>query len=889
MQRFLGELVKTLSTQDFHYRNTTLILPSQRAAVFLKQEFTLANATKSTWLPRIVTFNEWMGEVSGITPADSLELKFIFYTAYSNVYKSEAQSISDVFSWCDVLIKDFNDLDSHLIDNAKFFKNLSNYTEIEHFSFLKAPLTQKQQQYQRFWNKMPELHRAFKTELQKAELGYPGMIASLASEKMDNFLNATDGKFLVAGLNALSGAEKAILKKIEAAGRGKVYYDADPFYINEKNHHAGLFIRRNINEKIGEILAPPESLSEKNQDITIHTAGHELDQADVVAGLLENLNPDELKNTALVLADEKFLIPLLSRLPESLSAPNITMGIGLLDTLFNHFIDILQELRSNQSATMERKEPQISNHPFIRKLFAVNPKDSKALKAVCVKFVEDANPKGETYFSSVKTLLDRFNEVVQNTRSDSFVILQTRIILTEMTRCINRLEKTGSTAELDQKIINGLLKRAVSGKQLSLLSEPTENLQILGLLETRALGFDRVILCSANEDIIPGSPRLDSFFPFEIKGHHKLPGRREKECVFAYHFYRLLHDAKNVDIIHFSESGGVRSSEKSRYIQQLDYQLSRINSNLTLHHKTHGKELPAAHVKNQVLEKTPEVIENITKHLKRGISPSSFNRYLEDSLEWYYGNVLKLQEPERSPLDSAGFGTIVHRVLELLYKNRLNKIITEAEMDAIDGEVEDALKKAFEEIEGMNAELKGVLAINYQLAKKMVTNYLMSERKLLKAGDLVEVKGCEKSLGFTKNLSINGQEMEMKFKGQIDRLEVRNSQLYLVDFKTGRVQAADVKTNEIERDKLAGKRYYNQLMLYKWLAQAEYPESGNASGQIITLTAPHQRSLISEYTGKADEWQAFENVVVEIIEEMLNEDIPLQRNPDFKYPVFEQN
>ncbi|MFN2428960.1 MAG: hypothetical protein ABR574_03010, partial [Cryomorphaceae bacterium] len=196
MQRFLEDLVKKISKKDFQFRNTTLILPSQRAAVFLKREFANAHKGSPTWLPRIITFNEWMSEVSGVAPADSLELKFAFYDAYKKVYKGDAQGISEVFSWCDVLIKDFNDLDGHLIDNSKFFKNLSNYTEIEHFSFLKSPLTEKQHRYQRFWNQIPDLHRAFKAELKKSGLGYPGMIASEVSEKMESFLGNSDGRYV---------------------------------------------------------------------------------------------------------------------------------------------------------------------------------------------------------------------------------------------------------------------------------------------------------------------------------------------------------------------------------------------------------------------------------------------------------------------------------------------------------------------------------------------------------------------------------------------------------------------------------------------------------------------------------------------------------------------
>ncbi|MFN2428959.1 MAG: PD-(D/E)XK nuclease family protein, partial [Cryomorphaceae bacterium] len=694
---------------------------------------------------------------------------------------------------------------------------------------------------------------------------------------------------IAAGLNALSGAEKVILKKLEDSGRGKVFYDADPFYINDKNHHAGLFIRRNLNEGIGEILPPPISISEKKLEITIHTAGHEIDQAGVVAGLLANLNPDELKNTAIVLTDEKFLIPLLTRLPERLSAPNITMGIGLLDSLFINFIDLLEGLRASNTEAIEKKEREIENHPLMRKFNAMDADAYIGLKSHFFEFVQASNPGDENYFNHLKNIFRELTRFIQSAESNSFEVLQSRILLTEMSRCINRLDKMENTAELNQKVLNGLLKRSIAGKQLNLLSEPTENLQILGLLETRALGFDRIILCSANEDIIPGSQRSDSFFPFEIKTHHKLPGRREKECVFAYHFYRLLHDSKKVDIIHYNESEGMRSGEKSRYIHQIEYQLSRINPNIGLHLKTHQKKLPAAHVKEQVLEKTPEVIENIKAHLRRGISPSSLNRYLEDSLEWYYGNVLKLEEPERDPLDSAGFGTIVHEVLETLYKNRLNKTITLKEMDAIEGELEGALREAFEKIEGINSDLKGVLAINYELAKKMVTNYLGAEKKRIKEGDLVEVKGCEVALEIEENLSINGAEMDIHFKGKIDRVELRNGELHLVDFKTGSVDVREVKTTQIDREKLAGKRYYNQLMLYKWLAKTKYSEYGDTQGQIITLTAPHKRDLTSQYTGKGDEWEIFEEVMREIIEEMLHTEFPLRRNPDFKYPMFEKN
>ena len=122
----------------------------------------------------------------------------------------------------------------------------------------------------------------------------------------------------------------------------------------------------------------------------------------------------------------------------------------------------------------------------------------------------------------------------------------------------------------DLKTLAQFFRQLIISENLSFQGEPLRGLQLMGMLETRVLDFENLILISTNEGILPTNNQQSSFIPFDVKLAFDLPTYREKDAIFSYHFFRLLQRAKNVFIIYNTEHDVFGSGEKSRFVTQLE-------------------------------------------------------------------------------------------------------------------------------------------------------------------------------------------------------------------------------------------------------------------------------------------------------------------------------
>ncbi len=909
MSDFLRQMAEKLVQTDTPLSDYIVISPTRRASNKLKSELAgLLN--KDSWLPEFLTINQWTERLSGLQPADNLELKFACYEAYVNVLQSQAQGISDFFSWSDILIRDFNDIESQLIETKPFFKELTDYTEIEHFSFLTSPLTEKQERYRSFWNAIPKIHAQFNQFLLNQGLGYSGLILRTALKKVKDEDYKMKNRLLVVGFNAFSKAESELLKVYQAHGQAQVYYDTDDYYLNQPENHAGVFIRRNLKNNLGEPLPTPRSLAERPLNIELCAAAHRVDQAQVVAGLLEELTADELKKTVLVLADESLLIPVLDKLPNSIEQPNITMGISVSDSTFTSWLDSLYEVLTHRLEDKKKfkfsveKVHSFFSHPFSQflapetdfKMAEMNGfMEQEELREL--KFINEENwieivlnfwtSTGANRGEELNALLTAIAEKAKSNKISTIAILQAEKAIALLQRGLIQLGKFSEEKLLSNQVHHQLLMRMVAGGSIDLVGEATDKLQIMGILETRALAFDRVIICGVNEDTLPKKPSLESFVPFEIRNHHLLPGKKEKEAVYAYNFYRLIQHAANVQLIYHTDKSHFSGGEKSRYIHQIEYDLKRLNPNLKVVNRNLFHPPIASEALKTEIVKTPEIIEKIKDHFKRGLSISSINRYLDDPLDWYYNYVLRFREPDTGEIDVATFGNIVHEVLEDLYKPVLNKVLTLSDMQLMQSRVEDTLSQTIGKyVLGKKLE-NGINRIHLETSKLLIHNYLKSESELLSKGETITCIDVEKRLERTLVIHSEGEEIAVLFKGSADKVQRRNGVLEILDYKTGNVDARAVKIKDFSIEEMAKVPKSVQLMTYNWMA-SEVFEDAKINSRIIALPTPYNRKLeiLFERNDKevVTEFEAF---LREIILEMLNAEIVIEKNTEFLYATYE--
>lgn len=914
MHHFLEAIARNITHSSTPVRDHIVILPTRRSAYHLKQ--IIAEKQPDGWLPRFTTLNKWTEEVSGLKAADRLQLKFVCYEAYAKTLGGDAVDLSAFFAWGDTLIDDFNDIESGNIRPDTLFRELNEYTDITHLSFLDEPLTDKQQRYQKFWRSLKDVHKNFNEALLSEGIGYAGLIAQKASQAWPDFSKRHSGtKIIVAGFNALSQSESILFEKMVGDGLCEVFYDSDPSYLNDSANHAGMFIRRNVSKGLGQALTNPSPFGSAPVEITYSEAPDKIAQADIAAALLEKIPTGELSETALVLADESMLIPMLNRLPSIVREANITMGIALSNSSFSDWVDKVFELRDRMlreaggSFVISERLSALMRHPFSGLLNPENgpvPKvDMRASYTNLSLFRDEIRPTAYAWIlpllgdwennadkaaEAFGAFAEAASPLIENSNGRGPEVRMAGEALTMLMRLLQKLKRYPQIKNLKHDALHNLITDALRSSSTDLIGEPAKGLQIMGLLETRALSYRHIILCDVNEEVLPGSPRLDSFIPFEIRGYHKMPGKREKESVFAYYFYRLLQGSTSFYTVFHNDNTGPWGAERSRYINQLEYYVAPKYPQVTVTALPFKSDLTPPPVRKLVIEKSEEVLRHIFNYITVDkASASGINRFFESSLEWYYENVLKLHTPEEEGrLSHADFGTLVHNTLEQLYKMyNSGRLLTAEDIKHMQQSSNDVLHQNFSESNRITQFERGHNRLQFETARAMVDAYFKSELSAVKKGDRVEYIDAEQRLERSMAFTLRGSEVRAEFKGSADLVVRRNGIIRVIDFKTGKVESKDLGVKEFEKSAFAKKPKALQLMLYAWMARGKYPNEP-VETQIISLPRPSDRGLSVHLTMEsAEDEVAFEEVLQEVVAEMTDPEIPLSANSEFKYAAFE--
>lgn len=907
---FLRRVAQCIWQQDTPLQHQEVVLPTRRAAGALRSILT-ESAGAATWLPRFTTIDEWACEIAGLTQADPLELRFMCYEAYRKHLGGNAARIGAFFTWVDVLLGDFNDLEQYLIAPGELFRELNAYKELEHFSFLTdGPLSERQESYRRFWSALPAIHRELNERLLRAGIGYPGLISRQAASRWAAYRQMNPAVYYtIAGLNALSAAEAKLLRQVQESHAGRIYFDADPTWLAQPANHAGLFIRRYVGEGLGEVLAPEPTLHERPVQVVLTDAVNRIQLCDALAAHLSPLSPDELRRTAVVLTDESLLTPVLNRLPPHITQVNVTMGLSAAEGAFYHWLESLFNLQeaAGEGPFAERLLTEWLTQPLWKHLSlweteTLPTRDTIARPgtpgeswwdevcfppriAECLVPWQDA----PAALDGIAMLCDILGGCLEEARGHRHELYHCAKGLAALSTAVQKLRTYPEASALELRNLASILLRAVRSASLAITGDPYDGLQVMGLLESRTLGFDRVYLLPANEGKLPGTQRTESFIPFEIRQYHHMPGKREREAVYAYLFYRLLSHSDHFCALYLSDTDDPEGGERSRYVLQLQYELTEV----------YGKPAPvSARLSQKVsassctpkIEKNESVLELISTYVGTRLSASGINKFLADPLDWFYSNVLSLQEPEDEPgITHALYGTLLHSTLEQLYTPYLNAVIRPAHIDAMLGGLPRLLARAFAEHQASREHRYGINHIHYERAKHMLRAYLVSEKQRLEAGDVVVVSHLEKKLQAQLSISLpEGGSLTANVKGYADRLEKRNGVLHIVDFKTGNVRMDDLKLPDQTTESYRKKPKAVQLHLYEWLAKQEgIAGAAGACAQIISLVTPAQRQLVPAISlATPEHTRAFEAFLADVVCAMLNSE-PLRRPADSKYAKFE--
>jgi CRISPR/Cas system-associated exonuclease Cas4 (RecB family) len=885
MEFFLEKIAKSLYTEFGNSLSThCLVFPNIRAGLFFLK-YLAAEIDKPVWTPAIMSINDLFRSQSSLRPADNEILLFELYKVYRKIKKSH-ESFDDFYFWGDMLLNDFDDIDKYLADASRVFRNVQELKKIdEQFGGLTKEqteiirrfwtnvnpekLTREKAGFLSVWAILTELYTEFRSLLKEKKLGYEGMIFRDVVEDL-NHKDSTGMKWEVVhfiGFNALNECEKEIMTRLKKEGKARFYWDYDNSYISgSRLNSAGYFLRANLalfGNNMPEDWNYDTLLSQNNGNIkrqTIDTSS-DVGQVKLIPELiadLTDLTDENAHETAVILADENLLIPVLSSLPENITDINITMGYPLRHTsvynlvrrlldlqhrarkengtlLFNHQ-DVIKVLKDSLILELlDEQENEIINEITEKNLLWIPSDILSRTQNLSLFFKKPSSPALlSAYLKEILSLIgsqanaedgETENVSVQKKIRNEFIY---SVILS-----LNRLDAvtSGEEVSLSVETWSRILDRLLRIQSVPFSGEPLSGIQIMGILESRTLDFKNIIMLSVNEGILPAVTVSSSFIPFTLREAFGLPSINHQESIYAYHFYRLLHRAENVTFLYNSDSEGLKSGEVSRFLLQMKYDPVR---------KPEFKNLSFV-IKNQstvntILERTEEhnlrLISRFTNDgsgKKKYFSPSAINTWLNCRMKFYYRYVNELEEKEKitEEIDPAMLGTLLHSAIKKLYEKYKGKVLDNSALDALLINKRDIFAVIVDAIrENFKRENNSIVAVNELIIRDVLLVFI--ERILLrdKAAAPLTILSFENPVGFPVTLRTDKSDIKLWVGGKIDRVDIKGGITRIIDYKTGKISDSVNSTGalfEDDRDKeLDG---WLQTLLYCEAYLAEIPQA----------------------------------------------------------------
>lgn len=843
MISFLSEVSQSIySKHSDELETLVLVLPSKRAATILKNEF-LHLVSSTSISPVIYSIEDFIQELADLKLAGNIQLLFEFYHLYKELTpKDQQEDFFHFISWAQTLLQDFNEIDRYLIEPESFFTHLFHIKELDQFHWTNSEeKTDLQKNYLNLWKKMHLYYTKLNLHLSNQGLAYQGALYKQAHKNCLHYLqnNLLTHHYFI-GFNALNAAEQHIFQEFLKADNTTIYWDLDKTFLEEPSHDAGLFLRKYKNSwpyyKSHEFQFVTQHY-QKEKFIEIIGTPKNVGQVKYIGHILES-NALDAKKTAVVLANESLLTPLINSLPESIYAANITSGFPLSLTPLASFFETLLEVWENKTAHKWYYKDIIAlvSNPVSRMLFdkhwdRIDGLLNKIKEENIVYVLEEqleSIPEiklilPETKYLNVSELIDnclaiitRLREAYKETNNSLFLEY-----LFGYFQVFNQLQQYNNiyASITDIKSLRKVYTATLSLQNVDFKGEPLEGLQIMGMLESRNLDFETVIISSVNEGILPAGKTHNSFIPMDLKIAFGLPTFKEKDAIYTYHFYRLIQRAKHVYILYNTEPNSLEGGEKSRLIHQLTM-LPQPN-----HHVV--EKIAAATISNEKkellsIEKDTSLLDVLKRVAEKGFSPTSLTNYIRNPLDFYSRSVLGIREVEEveETIAANTLGTIVHDTLEYFYKPLEGQLLSLNHINSMRAKVDEKVKDHFSKTYTSVDKLQGKNLISYHVAKRYIENFLDFEEGRLKEGKKIKILHIERSVKML--LPIASLDFKIYLKGKVDRVEMVDECIQIIDYKTGKAESKNVEIvtwEELIEEETYSKAF--QILCYALLIHKE--------------------------------------------------------------------
>lgn len=1011
------------------------IFHNQRAGIFLCHYLKQCAGETPLLLPECTTMNNLLRQRFHMAgeedPNSELLIIHKIYLAYRQVMglTYEERSFEDFYDFGKSLLRDFDDIDKHLVEVDSFLENILNHKELSEdlTTFLskrqwegickliyekdaKLPeLTtmdgskseEMKKRFLDFWIQLPVIYDTAKGLMKEEGLAYEGMMLREAAEQIKTGkLSLTDDGMITVfvGLNAQTRAMYRILDHFKESKKAIFYWDYFTDPILKSPGLAGSFVGRNtsaylsptsgdyhidfdVPDQAGELrTALISTASAVAQTGAIRKLIEDDEQEDGWKKIVQSLSKPgesaplfdsrEPLKTAIVLPDENLLLPLLSNMPKGIGKINVTMGYPIKGIPVAAMLSLLLKYWSNyykrnrryrltevceilmlaalskffsdegmakareglKDKLIKEKKFFISGNELQDLIIQYFPDESRTRKILLTIFREAETlcepttdgvcyPEGAVLTTQVDDLLKLLitetapADEEEDPEQGMIKYIRRELILPQLTsqRAYWERHAESATSPFTYSVVTDLLRTTIARARVPFSGMPLRGLQVMGLLETRGLDFDTVIIPDASEGTLPTATQLDTTIPFSLRKGYNLPTTDLQEQTRAYNFFRLMSRAKRVVFLYDSRTGDASAGEPSRYVQLLrdvyGVPMYEAEASFTLTRaEASGDFIEDKKLVNQYRADVSDQSTVAVKHL----SASRMRDFHTCPRRFYYAAIEGIRDDENlsGVLDKRDSGTLFHNAMQLLYKESegekdglsresLSKIL---EGDAIDNAVRNSADMLHLETKKSDYN-DNQLEITRKLVRRMVEADL---ERVQAGGDITYVGG---------EIEIETTYEGANFKLIIDRIDVQGDTVNIIDYKTGSdstecdlskwtTEPANLSECLMQAKEITGGAlqllYYCDVMLKtgelrrlldkkgisidlpKVRPMIFKPKAPDATDGTITLKLPEQvgksyvRSKISDY--KSDDVPAY-------IKDCLGEAVRLILNDDFSFAV----
>lgn len=890
--KFLNKIIHELLAQNPDLSAFNIVLPGKRPIVFIRQ--ILEENNYSGLLPNFFTVEELIDRIADKQPIQGISLWLFAFDVYRSLNLIPRDDFSDFLKWFPTLQKDWDDILKFSDNDQVVLQYMFDEERIKEWAQdLGEDDDVPRKKFLNFWQNMNIFLPVLKEKLQEKNWATSGMIHEAAKSKIDDFAKNTSEHFVFCGFNAFTPVEEKLVRSLLRWNKADCFFQADRYYFDDERQEAGKFLRshkmwKEFNDNRDFHWIEDDFNQPKN--IKVYEVSGNVTQTKVLPEIFKGIENKTFSNTAVVLLDEN-LLPASLDVMYGVQNLNITMGFPLKNLSFSNAVKQLfylqKQLEKNKTSYYYRDV-----FPILEEL----PKSAED-ELIISDFKAKIEERNIVYISKklLHELLSSLSYYDLLQKADHTGVYLDKLIAFcrhikwldiddiqyenvshfENAFRVIKNQLSPYNFEIRMETLEILINQHINSESIDFQGEPLRGLQIMGLLETRLLNFENVILLSVNEGKLPLGNTQNTYIPFDIRRYFDLHTFLENDGIYAYHFYRLIQDSQNVHLLYNALSSGVNTGEKSRFITQIEMESSHQIEHLIIENSSE----PIAS-KPIEIPKTAIVMERLQKW-KEKVSASHLTSYLYNPIDFYLSKILNTSETDEieEELSVKNYGNLVHYSLQEVYEILKGKVLKESDLQKSIKEIDQYIEKAIEKLKHQPEFYeKGMNYIHKAIAKKVIENILNHDLELIRNGNELEILDIEKRF---ENVDFYLEEKDkISFFGFIDRIDRLNGTLRIIDYKTAKIKNLTVK---IDEDNVADyfhnsdRKQALQLCIYHYVVQ-NLPEFwGFPIETGIWSFAEARKGVVSLQFDKGnidDAMRSVKNLILEI----LNPDLTFMEN-----------